>query len=51
MKCYYETLNIPLEATDDDIKRAYRKLALRYHPGKVENIFNDNHFEEEFDFR
>ena len=29
---YYQTLGIPREASADDIKRAYRKLARRYHP-------------------
>uniref|UniRef100_A0A7E4W160 J domain-containing protein n=1 Tax=Panagrellus redivivus TaxID=6233 RepID=A0A7E4W160_PANRE len=30
----YDVLGLTKEATDDDIKRAYRKLALRYHPDK-----------------
>jgi molecular chaperone DnaJ len=29
---YYEVLGVPRDATPDDIKRAYRKLARRYHP-------------------
>lgn len=31
---YYETLNISRDAGDDDIKRAYRKLAMQYHPDR-----------------
>ena len=31
---YYEILGQPYTATDSDLKRAYRKLCLRYHPDK-----------------
>lgn len=34
MKCHYEVLNIAKEATASEIKTAYRKLALQWHPDK-----------------
>ncbi|XP_048247072.1 dnaJ homolog subfamily B member 6-like isoform X4 [Haliotis rufescens] len=31
---YYQVLGIPRSATESDIKKAYRKLALKWHPDK-----------------
>ncbi|KAL1481959.1 hypothetical protein MTO96_015204 [Rhipicephalus appendiculatus] len=33
-KDYYKLLGVSKNATEEDIKKAYRRLALRYHPDK-----------------
>ena len=41
MEDAYKVLGIPSTATDDEVRKAYRKMALQYHPDRVATLGND----------
>ena len=45
-RCYYEILSVEKTATQDDIKRAYRRLAMKWHPDR-----NPDNAEAETEFK
>ena len=47
----YDTLGINRNATDEDIKRAYRKLAMKYHPDRIKNKSTEEKSEAEEKFK
>ena len=43
---YYETLGVPRDASNEDIRRAYRKLARQYHPDVNKEPGAEDRFKE-----
>jgi molecular chaperone DnaJ len=44
---YYEVLNLARQASEEDIKKAYRRLAMKYHPDRnPDDSVAEEHFKE-----
>ena len=45
-KDYYKIMDVAKDASQDEIKRAYRKLARKYHPDVSKESNAEEHFKE-----
>ena len=48
---HYDTLGVDKTASQDDIKKAYRKMAKKYHPDKVIHLGKEHQEGAEEKFR
>ena len=48
MKNYYEILGINFDASQEEIKKAFREKAMKYHPDKHQGEENIEYYEEKF---